>query len=282
MRAFVLAAALLAATTVSASAYTTYLQPDNFWPEDSDVAVEGAFANQFFTPAVAIPPQLAVTDPAGDDQPFRSVAIVGTATRLESELPVGGTYRISTGEQLGRVTSLVGVDGQWRPLAQGETPPEGAPTTTIQTVTLSDLYVTRGTPTRTVVDRTIGRLAIRALTHPNQVLATSGLEIEVLFDGAPLSNSAVVLYAAGDPDTKVDRFFVTGADGRTRIALDAPGRYVVAARHRADAPAGSEANIRSYTTTLTFEAYSELPRTYEVREARDESAPRRRRVGRPD
>jgi hypothetical protein len=183
---------------------------------------------------------------------------------------------------LGRVTTLVGIDGQWRPLAQGETPPEGASITTIQTVTLSDLYVTRGTPSRTVVDRTIGRLAIRPLTHPNQVIAANGLDIEVTFDGAPLANSAIVLYAAGDPDTKVDRFFPTGADGRARIVLDAPGRYVVAARHRADAPAGSEANVRSYTTTLTFEAYAELPQTYEVREARDETAPRRRRVGRQD
>lgn len=279
MRAFVLAAALLAASVTAASAYTTYLLPDEFWPSDDDVVVQGAFASQFFSPAVAVAPQLRVLDPAGGEQPFRSVAVVGQQTQLETGLPVGGTYRITTGEQLGQVTTLVGVDGQWRPLAQGEIPPEGAPTTTIQTVTLSDLYITRGAPTRAVVDRTVGHLAIRPVTHPNQVLAANGFDVEVLFDGAPLANSAVVLYAAGDPDTKVDRFFVTGADGRAHIELGAPGQYVIAARQRADAPAGSAAAVRSYTTTLTIQAYAELPAITPIQEEGQDQH-RRRRVGR--
>jgi hypothetical protein len=262
MKAHVLAAAFVVASMGSASAYTSYLKPDEFWPANGDVAVEGAFASQFFTPAVAITPRLTVFDPRGGDQPFRSVAIVGQATQLITGLPSGGTYRISTGEQLGVVTALIGdpaVSGGWRPLGQGEIPAEGSPTTTLQTVTLSDVYVTRGGPTRLVVDRSIGRLAIRPLTHPNQVLAADGFDVEVLFDGAPLVNSAVVVYAAGDADTNVDRFFVTGADGHAHLALTAPGQYVIAARYRANAPAGSEAAVRSYTTTLTFEAMDVLP-----------------------
>lgn len=279
MKAFVVAAFCAVMSVGSAAAYTTYLKPDEFWANDGVVRVEGAFASQFFTPAVAIAPQLTVLHPSGGDQPFRSVAIVGSATQLETALPNGGTYRVTTGEQVGRVSTIVGVDGGWRPLAQGETPPEGAPVTTIQTVTVSDVYVTRGAPSRTVVDRAIGRLALRPVTHPNQVLAANGFDIEVLFDGAPLANIAVVLYAAGDADTKVDRFVATGADGRAHFALDAPGHYVLAVRHRANAPEGSEAAVRSYTTSLTFEALATLPPIVEV--AADQAPTRsRRRLGR--
>ena len=154
--------------------------------------------------------------------------------------------------------------------------PEGAQTTTLQTVTLADVYVTRGAPTRTVVDRAIGRLAIRPVTHPNQVLATSGFQIEVLFDGAPMANTAVVLYAAGDADTKIDRFVVTGADGRAMVALDAPGQYLLAARHRTNAPEGSEAAVRSYTTTLTFDAMAVMPTIVEIPQEGETRGNRRR------
>jgi hypothetical protein len=138
------------------------------------------------------------------------------------------------------------------------------------------VYVTRGAPTRAVVDRAIGRLAIRPVTHPNQVLAASGFHIEVLFDGAPMANTAVVLYAAGDVDTKIDRFVVTGADGRALVTLDAPGQYLLAARHRANAPEGSEAAVRSYTTTLTFDAMNVMPTFVEIPEEGATQGNRRR------
>lgn len=219
------------------------------------------------------------------------MTVEATATSLQAALPTGGTYRISTGEQVGNVTWLVGVDGQWRALADGETPPEGAPVTTLQTVTLADTYVTRGNATRTVVDQPHGRLALRPATHPNQVVAAQGFQVDVLFDGAPLPNSAVVLYSEGDPDTNLERYVVTDASGRATFTLDGPGHYVIAARHPADMPAGSAAEVGSYTTTLTFEAYTAVPAGYDVAEreaeaaraaARRERVPARRRVGRWD
>lgn len=276
MKALLIAAAIAATAVSPAAAYTSYLKPDEHWVSDDDVVVQGAFASQFFVPAVAVPARLSVTDPRGAEQPFRSVSIDGPSTRLESALTLEGTYRISTGENLGQVATLVGVDGQWRPLAQGETPPEGAPLTTIQTVSLADVYVTYGAPNRTVVDRPDGRLAIRPITHPNQVLAANGFDIEVLFDGQPLANTAVVLYASGDPDTKVDRYFATGADGRAHIAFDAPGEYVIAARNRAEAT-GSEAAVRSYTTTLTFEALTALPAIRQIHPDEEQSGRHRLR-----
>ncbi len=291
MKKFVLAAILLAGAAMPASAYTSYLRPNAYWPDSADVRVEGSFASQFFTPSISVAPQLVLTGPNGANLPTDLISNDGVALRLDAELRDGGTYRVSTTEQLGAVATLVGVDGQWRSLAQGETPPVGAPVTTLQTVTLAESYITRGQATRTVVDHASGRLAIRPITHPNQVLATEGLEVEILFDGAPLVNSAVVLYAAGDADNDLDTYAVTDNAGHARFTFPAPGHYLIAARHRANMAPGAAAQVGSYTTTLSFEALSQIPAGYDVathdaerarEEARRSRTPPRRRVGRPD
>lgn len=291
MKMYVLTAALLALTAAPAAAYTSYLKPASYWPEGDEVSIEGSFASQFFTPQIAVPAEIAGLNPDGSPIIFESVAVQGASTAIEADLPTAGTYRISTGEQFGNVTTLVGVDGQWRPLGEGEQVPPGAQTTTLQTVTRADVYVTRGAVSREVLDQPRGRLAIRPITHPNQVLAAQGFQVEVLFDGAPMANTAVTLYGAGDPDTDQDRYVVTDAAGRATFTFEAPGQYVIAARHRANMPAGGAAQIGSYTTTLTFEALSEIPAGYDVAERQAEQArerdrrervPARRRVGRPD
>ncbi|MBC7767958.1 MAG: DUF4198 domain-containing protein [Phycisphaerales bacterium] len=291
MKKHVLAAALLALAATPAAAYTSYLKPEAYWPEGNEVEVEGSFASQFFAPEIALSSDIAGLNPDGSAAAYDQIVVDTNATRLEANLPAAGTYRISTGEQVGNVTSLVGVEGQWRPLAEGETPPEGTPVTTLQAVTLADTYVTRGQASREVVDQSHGRLAIKPVTHPNQVLAAQGFQVDILFDGAPLTNAAIVLYGEGDTDNDLDRYVVTDASGRATFAFEAPGHYVIAARHRAAMPAGGAAQVGSYTTTLTFEALAELPAGYDVaaREAeaaraasRRERTPARRRVGRQD
>jgi hypothetical protein len=255
MKRYVLAVVLFAAAAAPASAYTSYLKPDHFWVTEPTVQVEGSYATTFFTPAIALGDSLTVLNGEGQRVNADRVAVTATgATELTAELARGGTYRISTGEVAGQVANLVGDNGQWRVLGAGETPPEGAQTTTLQTVTVADTYVTRGTASRGAVDQTIGRLALRPVTHPNQVLASQGFQVQLLFDGQPMANSAVVIYAAGDAETKLDRYVVTDAAGNATFTFDAPGQYIIAARHRADMPAGSPAAVGSYTTTLTLES----------------------------
>lgn len=288
MKTYLLATVFLAAAIAPAAAYTSYLKPEQFWVTDASVEVEGSFATQFFTPSIALGDSLTVLNPAGERVSADRIAVTpGGSTELEADLARGGTYRISTGEVAGQVAQLVADNGQWRVLGANETPPEGAETTTLQTITVADTYVTRGTASRTVVDQPIGRLAIRPVTHPNQVLANQGLTIQLLFDNQPMANSAVVIYAAGDPETKLDRYVVTDAQGNATFTFDGPGQYIIAARHRADMPAGSPAAVGSYTTTLTFEALDQLYAETEIREQTAEPdrpsrsrTPARRRVGR--
>lgn len=283
MKRHLLVAAMMALMTTPAAAYTSYLKPQNYWPEERTVTIEGSFASQFFAPQIAVPVEVQGLGPTGAVV-FGQIAVEGPLTRLSADLPVGGTYRITTGEQLGNVATLVAIDGQWRPLAQGEAPPPDAPVQTLQTVTVADTYVTRGQADRAAVDQPHSRLAIRPVTHPNQVLAAQGVEVEVLFDGAPLANSAVVLYRDGDADSDLDTFVATDAMGRAHFMVDGPGHYVLAARHRTEMPAGSAAQIGSYTTTFTFEALSELPAGFDVaereRERERSERPRRRLMDR--
>lgn len=290
MKRHVLAAVLFAAAATPAAAYTSYVKPEQFWVTEATVEVEGSYATQFFTPSIALGDSLTVLNPEGQRVSADRIAVTPNGTtELQAELTRGGTYRISTGEVTGQVANLVGQNGQWRVLGASETPPEGSQTTTLQTITVADTYVTRGTANRAAVDETIGRLAIHPVTHPNQVLVSEGLQVQLLFDGQPMANSAVVIYAAGDAETKLDTYVVTDAAGNATFTFDAPGQYIIAARHRADMPAGSPAAVGSYTTTLTFEALSQLYAETEVQEPQAAAeapsrsrAPARRRVGRQD
>lgn len=290
MKRYLIAAALFAATASPAAAYTGFLLPQDFWPSGGSAQVQASYATQFFTPSVALGGDFQVIGPNGQPGVLNSVEVGDNATALTVDTSIGGTYMLTTGEQLGRVTTLVGTpDGQWRPLGQGETAPAGAQTNTLQTVTVSSVYLTRGEPNRTAVDHTVGRLALHPITDPNQIVQASGFQVELLFDGHPFPNMPIVVYSAGDPDTKLDRFIVTGADGRANITFAQPGQYVLAVRHRASAPAGSAANVQSYTTTLTIDVMAaqhalsrvEAPLRQDTQQ-RHRPPPFQRRAGRPD
>lgn len=276
MRKLLLATAFFAALGGSASAYTAYLMPDDFLPADRSVSLQASYATTFFTPGAPVAPEMVAIEPDGGDGFFSFVEVTGQATQLRTSLLDEGTYRFSSGEQVGPVTNMVGVDGGWRAVQPGEVLPPDAPTTMLQTVTVADTYVTLGAPNRTAVDRTIGRLALRPVTHPNQVVASEGFQVNATFDGAPFANAAIVVYKAGEPETDLDRFVTTDASGNATITLEGPGEYVIVARHRAPAPAGSGAQIHSLTTSLTFEAHETLPPVVQLPQAPEDTRRRTR------
>ncbi|MBX9746022.1 MAG: DUF4198 domain-containing protein [Hyphomonadaceae bacterium] len=276
MKRILLAAATLIAIAGSAQAYTAYVKPADFWPDTNSVAIESAFATTFFSPEIALGGTFVLLEPDGSPGVFDQIEITGTAALLTAAVGEGGTYRISTGEVLGQVGTIVGIDGAWRPLPAGATAPEGAPVTTIQAVTVADTYVTRGAPTRTVVDHAIGRLVLRPVIHPNQILVNQAFQVQALFDGAAHANAALVIYRDGEPETNQTRFVATDAEGNATILIDTPGNYVLAARHVADAPAGSASAVQSYTTTLVFEVLTELPPIVDIQAEAEEEEERQR------
>src|SRR5262249_54275364 len=108
MKRYLIAAALFAATASPAAAYTGFLLPQDFWPSGTTANVQASYAQQFFTPSVALGGDFQVVDPSGQSGVLSGVEVGANATALAVETPEAGTYLLTTGEQLGRVTTLVG------------------------------------------------------------------------------------------------------------------------------------------------------------------------------
>lgn len=253
------AAALLYLIGASpASAHVSYMEPSVFVTTQADVVtIETSFAEDFmFRPEITVTSDdFHVVRPNGQRAPFSRIESFTQVTILESDLTEPGTYRFTTGERLGRTSTYVQVNGEWRPVAPGETVPDGAPTRASQTATVSDVYVTKGAPTDAARKVEIGRLAIVPVTHPNAIYRDEGAVFDVLFDGKPLAGQEMELDRQGGDyeEPRFSQIIKSDQNGRVTLSFDRAGVYLLHTRHRADAPAGSATPMRGYTTSLTFE-----------------------------
>ncbi|WP_049974250.1 DUF4198 domain-containing protein, partial [Azospirillum sp. B4] len=240
-----LTAGMLAGRGVQA--HTPYLLPNQFAVTGArdHVTVESSFTEDFFTPDVVLRSDaFAVVLPSGAEEKA-SVTYLRDMAVFEAALPEPGTYRLTTGERLGRKGRMVKVNGDWRVLGEDgdKTPPAGAEVVDYQSVTRADAYVSKGAPTTAVVAPTGHGLEFVPQTHPNQIDRSAGLAVRVLFDGKPLAGQTLTLYRAGtaydDAGRKGVANVTSGADGTAVLRPDRPGLYLVMGRYRTHAPAGS-------------------------------------------
>ncbi|MCJ2188828.1 DUF4198 domain-containing protein [Novosphingobium beihaiensis] len=253
--------AALAALTVGfaapVQAHTAFMLPNVFAANlESQVTIESSFSEDFFNPEIAVDGgDFHVILPDGSRAEFETVTRHRQVTILESAMKDEGTYRFTSGVRLGRKGKLALKDGKWLPV-RGDAIPAGASTVrTSQTETVSDVYVSKKAPTRAPVDVMIGRLALHPITHPSDVYLDGPFAFEVLFDGKPLAGQTISVDRGGARyDTvKYHKDITSDAAGKAVLRFDRPGVYIVMTRHRADAPAGAGTDLRSYTTSLTFE-----------------------------
>lgn len=115
--------------------------------------------------------------------------------------------------------------------------------------------MTRGAPTKQPVEATIGALALKPVTHPNDVYLDTGFEFRVLLNGKPVAGQHIEIWREGgayeEPAYRKD--MTAAADGTVKVAFDKPGVYLIWTRLSGDAPAGAATPVRSYTTSLTLE-----------------------------
>lgn len=245
------------AAGVPASADTSYLKPNFFTTANSDiVTVQSSFTEDFANPSVAVKSEAwTVLGPDGKPAKFDTVQPFTQVTILEAATKAQGTYRLSTGERLGRSGAQVLVDGVWQPFAPGREIPAGAQTRQSQTATVADVYVTRGAPTTAPVEAMIGALALKPVTHPNDVYLDTGFEFRVLLNGKPVANQQVEVWREGGAyeEPAYRKLLTSAADGTIKAAFDKPGVYLIWTRLSADAPPGAATPVRSYTTSLTLE-----------------------------
>jgi hypothetical protein len=261
IRALASSAVLLAALYGQALAqHTPFMKPANFHPTSDMVSVQAAYSRDIFCPALGVSsPDFQILGPGGTPRAFARISVETFETMLDAPLPSHGTYRFTTGEMYGDIANMIYSRGEWRPVRPGERVRTRARTQTMRTVTVADAYVTRGEPTRAPLDTAIGRLAIRPITHPNQITAGDGFDAELLFNGAPFPNMPFVLYEPGQSEDDMERSFVTDERGRAHITFERPGLYVAAARFRTQAPEGSGVDVYGYSTSLTLEVQAAPP-----------------------
>jgi hypothetical protein len=253
------AALVLAAIASGAPALadTSYLKPNFFTTANADiVTVQSSFTEDFSNPSVAVKSEAwTIVGPDGKPAKFDTVQPFTQVTILEAATKANGTYRLSTGERLGRVGPQILVDGVWQPFAPGREIPAGAQIRQSQTATVADVYVTRGAPTRAPVDARIGSLELRPVTHPNDVYLDSGFELRVMLNGKAVAGQQVEIWREGGgyEEPSYRKLLTSGADGAVKITFDKPGVYLIWTRMSGDAPAGAATPVRSYTTSLTLE-----------------------------
>lgn len=242
----------------AAQAHMPYLLPTAFDVGRSDhVTLQSAFGEDAFVPEVAM-----------RDAPFHLVlpdgtkGNVGPATYLrdlsifEADLKTEGTYRLSTGQRLGRKGKMYEANGQWLMRGEDGNPPAGAREVDVQSTTLAEAFVTRGQASRGALKPVGTALEIEPITHPAEIASGTDARFRLLFDGKPLAGSRITLFrAAGNYDgQKVVKQVDSGADGSFALQPKDAGLYLILVRHRTTAPAGSETPYRSYTYTLAFDA----------------------------
>jgi hypothetical protein len=256
------AAAGLFFACAPALAHTSYLLPNYFSLTDGKtITLEGGFAEKFFNSDVALTAQdFHLYHPDGRRDSFRKIVSFDQITILESDIPEAGTYLFTSGERLGRTSTIAKVKGEWVSVnpedPNAKVPAEATETATLQTATVTDVYVTKGAPTRTVLALPPqGRLAITPVTHPNAVFLDEGMEMVVSYGGKPLADFETTLYRQGGgyDEKSFAQVNKTDANGHIKLKFAQPGVYLIMARHRGDAPPGAATKYRSYTTSLTFE-----------------------------
>lgn len=259
MRRSLLSAVVLAGLALAgaAQAHSPYLLPSSFDVSDRKlVTVEGSFTESFFSPEVVMKSDVwAVVGPDGVRKPL-------TATNLRElalvEVPTeqAGTYRITTGQRVGRTAKAALVKGEWVFLEDPSKAPAGATPIDMQSLTMADVYVTRGAPT-TAALAPIGKgLEFVAVTHPNDITTGEDAKFVVLFDGKPVKGQEITLNAGGDryADVKAPPVTLTSDDqGRFTVKIARSGVYHIQARYRV-APTATDASGHSFTYALTFES----------------------------
>lgn len=252
-------AGALAAAPGMAQAHMPYMLPNIFDLTDRDhVTVQASFTEDPFQAEVVMKSDAwHVRGPGGVVSPISNVSYLRDLAVFEAPIPAKGTYRVSSGERFGRKGKMYrDGEGRWI-ISEGKDRPADAQLVDVQSMTLAEVYVTRGGPTPDALVPSGKGLELRPITHPSEIYAAQPASFELLFEGKPVSGAQVEVFrsaGAYDGQKQVGGQIATDAAGRFAITPPDAGTYLALIRHRTEAPAGAETPYRSYSYTLTFEA----------------------------
>lgn len=246
----------LALTAGAAQAHSPYLLPNTFDASGRDhVTLEGSFTEHFFIPEIAMKSDgFYAVGPDGAQTPL-TPAYAKDLTLLELPTTRDGTWRISSGTRVGRVAKAALIKGEWVFQNDKKPLPEGAAVVDMQSITCSEVYVSRGAPNDVALKPKGEGLEFQALTHPDKIGAGEPARFVLLLDGKPLAAQPITL-TRGDDLYSEDKPFpevVTDAKGGFTLMTRKPGVYHAMTRYR-QAPVTPGGPAKSLTYALTFEA----------------------------
>lgn len=214
---------------------STVLSGPNAW-----VTVDAASSDELYIPGLRPLPLTSITVLDADGQP---VALQGaTMGKLRSTLDVQlakpGTYKIAS-----VTTSVVaswsenGETKRFRGTEEDfakQVPASAEALKTIRSVSRSESFVTRDTPTRAALKTTGQGLEMDAITHPSDVVVGEVASFRFLLNGKPVAGVEVVAMRGGDHwTTKPAELKVkTGPDGEFKITPPEGGVWWISASVR--------------------------------------------------
>ena len=241
----------------AAQAHSPYMLPSAFDVSDRKVVtVQGAFTEAFFSPEVVMKSDAyAVIGPDGKRAPLtptylRELALVEVPTET------AGTYRVTTGQRIGRTAKAALIKGEWVFLEGPGAAAADAQVVDMTSMTTADVYVTKGAPNGAAVAPVGKGLEFVAVTHPSSIFTGQDAVFEVLFDGKPVAGQEITLHAGDDryADVKTPpKALKSDANGRFAVKVERSGVYQIQARYRV-APTADGQTGQSHTYALTFES----------------------------
>lgn len=238
-----------------AAAHTGYLKPNLFnTPQRDHVTVEASFTEEMFIPDIVMKADdYHVVTPSGAKVQLAAVTYLRDLALFEVDLPEPGTYRVSTGVREGAKRKMALVGGKWEPVREREGAPAGARVADAQSITRSDVYVSKGPVSDRALTPAGAGLEIIPLSHPNRLDAGAALPVRLLLDGKPVAGAAISLQGSDLPDEEDTKAVAvtTDKDGKATIMLPKEGAFLLLARHRVEVADGPVA-LKSHSATLTF------------------------------
>lgn len=243
-----------------ATADSPYLKPNVHDATGRDhVTVEASFTEDIFQARVVMrSDSFHVIGPNGEN-PITDVTYLRDLAVFEVATPIDGTYRISSGPRQGRTAKMYrATDGSWKMVGEEDNPPPAdAPLVDVQSITVAEVYVTRGAPSDGALEPRGQGLELFPMIHPADIVAGEDATFQMLFEGRPLAGVEVTVFReAGRYDgKKIEATLTTDSEGRFTVRAGDAGAYLTQVRYRTESPAGAPTPYRSYTHTLAFVAH---------------------------
>ncbi|XZE19381.1 DUF4198 domain-containing protein [Pirellulaceae bacterium SH449] len=233
---------------------TTVLSGEKPW-----ITVDAAISNSLFFADHAAPAieMFTVTGPDGKEVPLQNAMKGKYRTTFDIQLPVSGTYRISTVRaSMNASYEENGETKRWRGSAQEFEAAGLKDKPSLQVskmVSRVETFVTSGEPSLEALAPSGEGLELSvAKTHPNDLFAGEPATFVLLNDGKPAANVEVVLikgddrYRSEPGEVKV----TTNAEGVFELSFPEAGRYWLNANASSSGQSGSPTARYSYTATF--------------------------------